>query len=181
MNDAEEDDMLAAFWAAGALPAPQCRAVGERVKADPAFKARVSAWEDGLAPLALATPHFAPPTGVFAKIEARLDARARFERLAKTLREPEGDWIHVAAGMRIKVLEQFPEMKRQIILLEGAPGAVHAAHNLEQDEEIYVISGDLVVDEIEYGPGDLHVSRKGAPHPDMTTRFGCRCLVASAM
>jgi quercetin dioxygenase-like cupin family protein len=180
MNDAE-DDILAALWAAGALPAPECRAARERVRLDPAFAAKARDWEDGLAPLALAAPPLAPPTGAFAKIEARLDARARFERLAKTLREPEGEWIHVAPGLRIKVLEQLPELKRQIFLLEGAPGAVHPAHNLEQDEEIYVISGDLVVDEVELGPGGFHVWRKGDPHPDMTTRAGCRCLVATAM
>lgn len=189
MND-DDDDMLAALWAAGALPAPQHRAARQRVKVDPAFAARTRDWEDGLAPLALAVPALAPPAGAFASIEARLDARARFEWMAKTLQEPEtlrepdeADWIHVAPGLRLKVLEEYPEMKRQMILLEGAPGAVHAGHYLEQDEEIYVVSGDLVVDEAEFGPGDFHVWRKGAPHPDMTTRSGCRCLclIASTM
>jgi quercetin dioxygenase-like cupin family protein len=180
MNDAE-DDILAALWAAGALPAPQCRAARERVRLDPAFAAKAREWEDGLAPLALATPPLAPPSDAFAKIEARLDARARFERLAETLREPEGPWIIVAPGVRYTVLERRPEQMRQIVLLEGLPGAVYPAHDHEQDEEIYVISGDLVMDEVELGPGDFHVSRMGTRHPDSTTRFGCRCLVATAM
>ncbi len=102
MNDAE-DDILAALWAAGALPAPECRAARERARLDPAFAAKVGEWEDGLAPLALAPPPLAPPSGALAKIEARLDARARFEKLAKTLRaSPQGPWIIVAPGVRYR-------------------------------------------------------------------------------
>jgi len=177
----DEDEIDAALWAAGALSAPEYAALKERVKRDPKLAEKGREWEEALAPLAALAPNVAPPAGLFEKIEARLDSRLRLEALSRTLRADSGDWITVSPGMRVKLLRQNVELGRQTVLLDIEPGAVYPAHAHEQDEEIYMISGDLTIGAEELGPGDFHVSPKGSRHPSATTRAGCRCIVSMAM
>lgn len=182
MNDADEETELAALLAAGALTGAEREAALRRERDDSAFAAEVAGWEAALAPLALDLPQLAPPEGLLGEIDARLDARERFARLAKKLqeplRQPEGDWIVIATGLRCKLLEQYPEERRHLILFEAEPGALYPAHTHVETEELYMISGDLLIgEELELRPGDFHVSRAGSRHPDLTTRRGCRCLI----
>jgi anti-sigma factor ChrR (cupin superfamily) len=180
MSDSR-DDMDAALWAAGALTKEECAALVERLRSDPAFAARAREWEDALAPLAEMTPAIDPPKGLLDKIEARIEARAKLETLSRTLRAEEGVWINVARGIRVKELHRNAALGRRTILLDIEPGALYPAHAHEQDEEIFVISGDLTIGGEELGPGDFHVSPKGSRHPSATTRAGCRCIVSMAI
>jgi quercetin dioxygenase-like cupin family protein len=174
-----QDDIDAALLATGALAARELQAARDRMNADPAFAARVQEWEESLAPLALALAPLAPPEGLLEKLEARLDARARFERIAKTLREPEGDWIELSPGLRCKPLTEHSDASRQIVLLDAEPGAVQAPHRHETHEEIYIISGDLIIDSEDFGPGAFVTTKPGVSHDVTTTRTGCRCLIAT--
>lgn len=176
-----DDDMDAALWAAGGLTEAERAALRERLKGDADFAAKAQAWEEMLAPLSAFAPSVAPPDGLLQKIEGRIEARARLEMLSRTLRASEGDWIKVAPGVRIKLLSHRPDEGRQTVLLDVEPGALYPAHAHEQDEEIYMISGDLTIGAETLGPGDFHVSPKGSRHAAATSRAGCRCLVTMAM
>jgi anti-sigma factor ChrR (cupin superfamily) len=176
-----EDDMDAALFVAGALTAAEHAAALERMTRDPAFAAQVRQWEAALAPLAGLAPAAPAPAGAFEKIEERLDARLRLQQVSRTLRAEDGDWITVSPGMRVKILHRNMELRRQTVLLDIEPGAVYPAHDHPQDEEIYMISGDLSIGGEELKPGDFHVSPAGSRHSASTTRAGCRCIVALAM
>ena len=65
---------------------------------------------------------------------------------------------------------------RQTILVKVEAGAVYDGHNHEEDEELYLISGDLTIGGVELRPGDFHLAPKGSRHPAATTRGGCLCL-----
>jgi anti-sigma factor ChrR (cupin superfamily) len=177
----DDDDIDAALFAAGALTADETEAARAKLKRDLDFAAKTQEWEALLAPLAAFAPDVAPPDDLLGKIETRLDARAKTQALSRTLRAAEGDWIVVGKGMRAKILHEMPELGRQTVLMEFAPGAVYPPHDHDQDEEIFMISGDLAIGGEELGPGDFHVSRKGSCHPATTTRLGCRCIISLAM
>jgi hypothetical protein len=176
-----DDEMDAALWAAGALTPQECEVMRERLKTDPTLAERLRDWDDALAPLSAFAPRVTPRDGLLEEIEARIDARAALKALSRTMRASEGDWIKVRPGMRIKILHQMVAIGRQTILLDIEPGAAYPAHAHEQDEEIFMISGDLSIGGQELGPGDYHVSPKGSLHEPATTRAGCRCLVSMAM
>jgi quercetin dioxygenase-like cupin family protein len=177
----EPDGTEAALFAAGALTAREHDALRERLKADSRFAAQVREWEDLLAPLASFAPPEAVPDALLAGIEARLDAAGKFEALSRTLKEDQGEWITVSPGMRVKLLHRMPEFRRQTVLLDIDPGAAYRGHAHEQDEEIFIISGDLVIGTEVLGPGDFHVSPKGSRHPAATSRGGCRCIVTASL
>jgi anti-sigma factor ChrR (cupin superfamily) len=181
MSEADDDDMDAALFAAGALTPQEHAAALERLKRDPAFAAKAREWEETLAPLADLAPPVAPRPGLLEKIEEKIDARRRLEQVSRTLRSEEGDWIKVGPGIRMKILHRNLALRRQTVLFDAEPGAVHPAHDHPQDEECYVISGDLVIGADVLTAGDFHVAPAGTRHPDLTTIGGCRCILVMAM
>lgn len=177
----DDDDIAAALWAAGALTVPEHHAVKERFRRDPDFAAKAREWEEGLAPLASQAGAIEPPPDLLESIDARLDARGKLETMSRTLRANEGDWIALVPGVRYKELHRNDAMRRWTILIEADPGASFPPHEHAQDEEIYMISGDLSIGDLELGSGDFHFSPAGSRHPENRTRAGCRCIFVQAM
>lgn len=85
MSDADDphapegEDMLAAEYVLGTLPLPDRLAAQRRLRDDPAFAARVAAWEDRLSPLNDAYTE-APAPNLLPAIEARLFGRPAARR-----------------------------------------------------------------------------------------------------
>jgi quercetin dioxygenase-like cupin family protein len=177
----DDDDMTAALLAAGALSPEEHALAQERMSRDSVFAAKAREWETALAPLAVLAPPAAPPADLLERIEERIDARRRKKMASLTLRDGEGEWIAMAPGIRMKILHQNLELRRQTILLEAEPGAVYPPHDHPQDEECYMISGDLVIGDEVLHAGDYQVAPAGSRHPMLTTRTGCRCILILAM
>ncbi|MFO1101436.1 MAG: cupin domain-containing protein [Methylocystis sp.] len=177
----DPDDIDAALFAAGALSREETEALKARQKGDPALAAKTREWEEALAPLAMHAGEVAPPADLFDRIEARLDAREKLESMSRTLRANEGEWIVLCPGVRFKELHRNVALNRWTLLVDAEPGAVFPEHEHSQDEEIFVISGDLAFDGVELGPGDFHFSPKGSLHAAHRTRAGCRCIIIQAM
>ena len=74
--DTGGDDILAAEYVVGVLPADERRAVAARIESDPAFARLVDRWEVHLSPMAAAYPEVAVPAAVKTAIDRRLFARS---------------------------------------------------------------------------------------------------------
>jgi len=135
-----------------------------------------TAEELALASLAMAMPALPPPDGLWAKIERRLGppqpvaapAGLDIERFA------EGPWRRMAPGVRMKRL-----WGRRMLLLDCEPGAVVPPHDHRTFEHTLILSGDVVTEDGEYGPGDYFGMPAGSRHAAWTTRGGCRVLIQS--
>lgn len=68
------DDILAAEYVVGVLPADERRDVAARIERDPGFARLVDGWEVRLSPLAAAYPEVSAPAAVKAAIDRRLFA-----------------------------------------------------------------------------------------------------------
>lgn len=68
------DDLVAAEYVLGVLPAQERQAAAERIESDPAFARLVDAWEDRLSPMAAAYPEVDPPAALKQAIDRRLFA-----------------------------------------------------------------------------------------------------------
>lgn len=71
-RDDDPEDLLAAEYVLGVLALPERLAAERRVAREPAFAARVAAWENRLAPLNDGFAEVAPPPALLGRIEARL-------------------------------------------------------------------------------------------------------------
>jgi anti-sigma factor ChrR (cupin superfamily) len=174
------DDDRASAYVIGTLDADEREACRRRMAEDHAFAALVDAWERRLLPLAGAGA-VTPPEGLLRGIEDRI-ARSGVELPGTmTVRAGSGEWMEAAPGLRIKVMNTIPALNRHTFMAWFQPGAEYVDHDHDQDEEIYMIEGDLIIGEVVLEAGDFHVARAGRHHPVHRTRTGCKCIISQAI
>jgi quercetin dioxygenase-like cupin family protein len=173
--------MLAAELALGALAPEAHMAATARLHADGRFAAEVADWEIALAPLALEMAPVEPTAGLIERIEVAIDRRAAPMPSGRTLRAHEGEWIDYAPGVRAKVLWRNETTRREGVLLEVDPGATYPEHDHDDDEEFYMLSGDIAFGDVVLYAGDYHVAYKGSHHGGGVSRNGCRCIMVQGM
>jgi quercetin dioxygenase-like cupin family protein len=87
---------------------------------------------------------------------------------------------HEVPGVSVAVLH-IDEVKREIVgLLRADPGAYYPLHRHAATEEIYMLTGDLVIDDQVYGAGDYIRSAPGSVH-DPYSVGGCTFLFHTSM
>lgn len=122
-----------------------------------------------LASLDLAMPAGEPPGALWARIAGSLagGADGRVD-----MRLNEGRWREFAPGVEYKRL-----WSRNTLLLRCAPGALVPDHEHRSYEHAVLVSGDLMVDDQVFEPGDYQGTPAGGSHPIWKTRTGCIVLV----
>lgn len=174
------DKQRAADLVLGLLDPEDHGAARIRAIEDNEFGAEVCAWEERLAPLALgeSTP---PPPDVLARAETVIERTGQFLPGSVTLRAGDGEWLQAGPGLKVKILNRISALNRQTIMVDLAAGGEYPAHEHGQDEEIYMIAGDLLIGELTLLPGDFHIVKAGRRHPVHRTRSGCVCIISQAI
>jgi anti-sigma factor ChrR (cupin superfamily) len=122
-----------------------------------------------LAGLDLGMPAPDPPGKLWSRIAASLEGA---DLANTTARLSEGRWRDYAPGITVKRL-----WSRDTYLLKCEPGSMVPDHEHPSFEHTVVVSGELVIDGVVYGPGDYLGTPKGGSHPSWTTKAGCIVLV----
>lgn len=181
------DDDRAAEYVLGVLPAAERDAVKRAAAIDPALAEEIETWNEQLSPLLLDAPEVEPPAYLFDRIKAAIAESTKPKASAndnlagsRTVRASEGKWEALCPGIERKVLWFDREKKRITFLIRAQPGAEFPAHQHDDDEEAYVLSGDLSFDDLVLGAGDYHLARPGVSHPVGRTKGGCMLLVTAA-
>lgn len=180
-NPADATMVTARDYAVGLLTGADYAQAARMVENDTAFADEVARTEAMLASVAAQLPAHDVSDDFFDRLEARLDMAAPPAAKCIVARATEGLWIDWLPGARIKVLHRKPEIRRQTFLLELAPGARADTHHHDDDEECYVVSGDIWFGDTELRAGDYHLAQKGALHGDVRSVSGCLCVIISAM
>jgi anti-sigma factor ChrR (cupin superfamily) len=174
------DDERASAYVMGLLDADaraQCRT---RIIEDRGFAALVESWEKRLSPLAM-TGDAEVPDCLLEKIEMKIAETGVELPGTVTVRAGAGEWIEVSPGLKIKIMNRIEAANRQTFMAWLQPGAEYVDHDHDQDEEIYMIEGDLIIGDLVLNAGDFHVARAGRYHPVHRTRTGCLCLISQAI
>lgn len=169
----------AADYVLGLTPAAERAALARAAASDPALERELSDWSNRLAPLA-GVAEVAPPADMLARIEAAIAGRSQLLSGTITLRASDGEWEMLAPGVERKMLWAKGPNGRVTFLVRMAAGARFASHAHDDDEECYVISGDLTFDELTLRGGDYHLAPRGVPHPVATSAAGCLVLITAA-
>jgi hypothetical protein len=170
----EQDlDALAGEYVLGTLTGEERQALEARMKRDAGLRDRVEAWERRLAPAFIATAQaIEPPAGLLGKIEGVIDARQQVDFGGVTVRANEGEWVPLARGSEVKILLVDKVKRERSFLLRLAPGGHVPAHDHPTTEECMVLSGDMVIGDTIFYPGDFHAAIAGVKHPPLTSRNG---------
>jgi anti-sigma factor ChrR (cupin superfamily) len=172
----------AADYVMGVLTDAERAAVEREAAADPALAAEIARVNAELAPLLLDAPEVEPPAYIFDRIKEKIAASAKPAGPAgsRTVRAAEGKWELICPGIERKLLWHDRDRKRITFLIRAQPGAEFPAHQHDEDEEAYVLSGDLSFDDLHLNAGDYHLARPGVSHPIGRTKSGCMLLVTAA-
>jgi quercetin dioxygenase-like cupin family protein len=169
----------AAEYVLGLLSAEERAALTRAAAVDPALADEIAAWNLRLSPLAT-TGNVEPPPDMFARIQAAIASQSQPEPKPITIRADEGAWEKLGDGVERKVLWGAGPNGRVTFLVRVAPGATIQSHEHADDEECYVVSGDLTFDKLTLRAGDYHLARRGIPHAQASSVNGCLLLVTAA-
>jgi len=92
----------------------------------------------------------------------------------------EPDWEQVTPGIECKLLATDTERHRVSLLVRLAPGASYPAHAHAGDEELYLLDGELWIDERKLLPGDYNYGAPGARDERVWSETGCTCVLVTS-
>ena len=98
--------------------------------------------------------------------------------VAPERREPE--WKDVAPGISCKLLATDRERARVSMLVRLAPGTDYPAHRHAGVEDLYMLDGELIVDEARFYPGDHRRGQPGSADHRVWSQTGCTCVLITS-
>jgi quercetin dioxygenase-like cupin family protein len=96
------------------------------------------------------------------------------------VRADEGVWEPLVEGVERKLLWHDRTSGRLTFLIRAQPGSRFPPHTHDEDEEAYLLSGELIFGSLTLRAGDYHRAGRGAAHTVGLTPTGCMLLVTAA-
>jgi DNA-directed RNA polymerase specialized sigma24 family protein len=92
----------------------------------------------------------------------------------------ESAWEEVAAGISCKLLATDAEKDRVSMLVRLAPGAAYPPHRHAGVEELYLLDGELIIDDKTLHPGDYNRAEPGTGDQHVWSETGCTCVLLTS-
>jgi len=182
----EHFEELASLYALGALSADEQHAFESKLRGDGELRELVLGLQNTAGLMARSVPQAVPPPRLKARLLARV-AASREVQPAAPARSLPGLRFHEAAsnsgwkalplpGAFIKLLSLEPERGYAVLLGKLEAGVRYPAHVNAGPEDIYILSGDLVVGSRRLGAGDFHHADQDSRHEVNYSEHGCTLL-----
>jgi len=177
-----ESAELTSAYALQALPAEEAGAAAAHIAACPACQRELES-------LRLVVEQFVSwPTDVLrppASLQARLAQRIAGETGKPPVAPPppqwtEPDWEQVAPGIECKLLAADRERNRISMLVRLAPDASYPLHTHAGVEELYLLDGELWIDDRKLLPGDYNYGAPGTSDKRVWSETGCTCVLITS-
>jgi quercetin dioxygenase-like cupin family protein len=128
------------------------------------------------------------PTNVLrprASLQERLSRRIADETGQKPVAVPtkqwnEPAWEEVAPGIFCKLLATDTERHRVSMLVRLAPGVEYPPHTHAGLEELWLLDGELWIDERKLYPGDYNRAEAGSGDKRVWSETGCTCVLITS-
>ena len=122
-----------------------------------------------------------PSTSLWERLTRRIASDTGQEPLVPApTRRAEPEWEDVAPGISCKLLATDGENARVSMLVRLAPGAAYPPHTHAGIEELYLLHGELIVDEKKLFPGDFLRSEPGTGDQLVWSETGCTCVLLTS-
>lgn len=183
----EHGDLVAPYALAALDPAatqsmqahlPTCAACRQEYAALGPVTSALAAWRAQILPRT--TPLWERLT---ARIADRPQKQAASSPAASSSRAhewPEPCWKEVASGISCKLLSVDTEMDRVSMLVRLVPGAEYPPHRHASVEELYLLEGELWIDDRKLCPGDYNRAEPDTSDQRVWSATGCMCLLMTS-
>ena len=122
-----------------------------------------------------------PTTSLQARLALRIaEETGQSPVLPSARRWSEPAWEEVAPGIECKLLATDTERHRVSMLVRLAPGASYPAHTHAGVEELYLLDGELWIDERKLVPGNYNYGAPGAGDDRVWSETGCTCVLVTS-
>jgi anti-sigma factor ChrR (cupin superfamily) len=128
-----------------------------------------------------------PPTPLWNRLAERIAHLTKKEVLAlpgptspRPPGWPEPRWEEVAVGISCKLLSTDVEMDRVSMLVRLLRGASYPPHRHASVEELYLLEGELWIDDRKLCPGDYNRGERGTSDQRVWSSTGCMCLLITS-
>ena len=172
----------ACAYALQALPASEVAAAEAHIAACPHCQRELESLRSVIDRfVAWPTDVLRPPASLRARLAFRIaEETGNSPALPPTPRWPEPEWEQVAPGIECKLLATDAELHRVSTLVRLAPGTSYPAHTHADVEEVYLLDGELWIDERKLVPGDYNYGAPGAGDDRIWSETGCTCLLVTS-
>ena len=92
----------------------------------------------------------------------------------------ESEWDEPAPGIFCKLLATDTERNRVSMLVRLAPGVAYPPHEHAGVEELYLLHGELVIDDKKLYPGDYNRAEAGTGDRRVWSETGCTCVLLTS-
>jgi anti-sigma factor ChrR (cupin superfamily) len=170
---------LAAGFASGALEAAEQAEFMALLRDAPAeAKAEVSRTIDSAALISFSLPSKEPSAALKEKIFSRMKAPAPTPDMYEFVRGTgDAGWIPMKVpGAFVKLLSIQKEKGYAVVLGKLDPGTYYPAHHHIGSEQIFILSGDLSVGDVQLRAGDFHSAKAGSNHGVNHSETGCTIM-----
>jgi len=111
---------------------------------------------------------------LWGRLAQHIGAEQRQESVAAALRRaPEPEWEEVASGISCKLLATDAEKNRVSMLVRLTPGTAYPPHRHAGVEELYMLDGELMIDDKRLYPGDYNRAEPGTGDQHVWSETGC--------
>ncbi len=122
-----------------------------------------------------------PTTSLQTRLALRIAEETGKQPVLPPAREwSEPEWQQVAPGIECKLLATDKERDRVSMLVRLAPGARYPAHTHSGVEELYLVDGELWIEERKLFPGDYNYGAPGAVDERVWSETGCTCVLITS-
>lgn len=92
----------------------------------------------------------------------------------------EPGWEDVAPGISCKLLTNDEDRRTVTMLVRLAPGGEYPPHTHAGVEELYLLDGELWIDERKLYPGDYNRAEPGGGDQRVWSQTGCTCVLITS-
>jgi anti-sigma factor ChrR (cupin superfamily) len=184
----EQQQDSASLYALGALPPPEREVFEAELAGDPELQGLVRILQSAICAVAAAAPVSALPPGLKSKVLRRVEnmEAAKTAGVASPASLLGLNFIFAAAqsgwkqlpipGASIKLLSLERERGYAVLMGKLEPGTRYPAHVNAGPEDIYILSGDLVIGDRRLVAGDFHHAGAGSQHEENYSVDGCTLI-----
>lgn len=121
-----------------------------------------------------------PSASLWDRLSERIAAETGGEPVPAPERSAQPEWKDVAPGISCKLLATDMEKNRVSMLVRLAPGTDYPPHRHAGIEEVYMLQGELIVDDKTLYPGDYLRSEAGTVDHRVWSETGCACVLLTS-
>jgi anti-sigma factor ChrR (cupin superfamily) len=180
-HDRDHSELLS-LYAVNALPAADVAVVEAHLAACADCRCEL----EGLRPVvdafdAWPTDVLRPSPALWNRLAGRIEAETGHRPVAPTSRpSTEPEWEEAAPGIWCKLLATDVENERVSMLVRLEPGVAYPPHEHAGVEELYLLDGELWIDDRKLYPGDYNRAEPGSADQRVWSETGCTCVLLTS-